>query len=118
MALKLVIPYEALSLQTPFDGAYFEHVMSKATQYATNDDNIFKDLALIKMKSSLQASFQASITLPKNLVISAVVIFAMQTFIGCEMYNKIDPSFSLCIIDKGPKNGGEHLMILVCLTAN
>jgi hypothetical protein len=91
--------------------------MSKATQYVTNDDNIFKDLDVIIMKST-QASFQASITLPKNLVISAVVIFAMQTFIGCEMYNKIDPSFSLCIIDKGPKNGGEHLMILVCLTAN
>jgi hypothetical protein len=29
--------------------------MSKATQYATNDDNIFKDLDLINMKST-QAS--------------------------------------------------------------
>jgi hypothetical protein len=77
--------------------------MSKATQYATNDDNIFKDLALIKMKSSLQASFQASITLPKKSSILAIVIFAMKAFIGCEMYNKIDPSFSLCIIDKGAK---------------
>jgi hypothetical protein len=27
-----------------------------------------------------------------------IVIFAMQAFIGCEMYNKIDSSFSLCII--------------------
>jgi hypothetical protein len=76
--------------------------MSKATQYATNDDNIFKDLDLIKMKST-QASLQASITLPKQSSILAIVIFPMKTFIGCEMYNKIDPSFSLCIIDKGAK---------------
>ncbi len=67
MALKLIISYEALSLQTPFDRAYFEHVMSKATQYVTNDDNIFKDLDLINMKST-QTSLQASITLSKNKV--------------------------------------------------
>jgi hypothetical protein len=28
---------------------------------------------------------------------------AMQTFVGCEMYNKIDPFFSLCIVGKGAK---------------
>ncbi len=93
MALKLVIPYEALSLQTPFDGPYFEHVMSKAIQYAMNDDNIFKDLDLINMKST-QASLQASITSTKKSSILTIVIFAMQAFIGCEMYNKIDSSFS------------------------
>ncbi len=82
MALKLVIPYEALSLQTPFNGAYFEHVMSKATQYATNDDNIFKDLDLINMKST-QVSFQASMASPKKSSILAIVIFTMQSFIGC-----------------------------------
>jgi hypothetical protein len=76
--------------------------MSKATQYATNDDNIFKDLDLINMKFT-QASFQASMTSPKKSSILAIVIFAMQAFIGCEMYNKIDPSFSLCIINKGAK---------------
>lgn len=27
----------------------------------------------------------------------------MQTFVGCEMHNKIDPSFSLCIVGKGAK---------------
>jgi hypothetical protein len=89
--------------------------MSKATQYATNDDNIFKDLDLINMKST-QASLQASMTLPKKSNILAILIFAMQAFIGCEMYNKIDPSFSLQI--RGQKNGGEHLMILLCLSAN
>jgi hypothetical protein len=76
--------------------------MSKATRYATNDDNIFKDLDLINMKST-QTSLQASTTSPKKSSILAIVIFAMQAFIGCEMLNKIDPSFSLCIIDKGAK---------------
>jgi hypothetical protein len=80
----------------------FEHVMSKAIQYAMNDDNIFKDLDLINMKST-QASLQASITSTKKSSILTIVIFAMQAFIGCEMYNKIDPSFSLCIINKGAK---------------
>jgi hypothetical protein len=76
--------------------------MSKAIQYAMNDDNIFKDLDLINMKST-QASLQASITSLKKSSILTIVIFAMQAFIGCEMYNKIDPSFSLCIINKGAK---------------
>jgi len=76
--------------------------MSKAIQYAMNDDNIFKDLDLINMKST-QASLQASITSSKKSSILTIVIFAMQAFIGCEMYNKIDSSFSLCIINKGAK---------------
>jgi hypothetical protein len=76
--------------------------MSKATQYATNDDNIFKDLDLINMKST-QASLQASMTWPKKSSILAIVIFTMQACTSCEMYNKIDASFSLCIIDKGAK---------------
>ncbi len=42
-------------------------------------------------------------TSPKESSILAIVIFTMQAFIGCEMYNKIDPSFSFCIIDKGAK---------------
>jgi hypothetical protein len=50
--LKLVISCEALSLPIPFDGACFGHAMSKATQYATNDDKISKDLTLINVKST------------------------------------------------------------------
>ncbi len=30
-----------------------------------------------------------------------IFIFAIQAFIGCEMHNKIDPFFSLCIVGKG-----------------
>jgi hypothetical protein len=48
--LKLVISCEALSLPIPFDGACFGHAMNKATQYATNDDKISKDLTLINVK--------------------------------------------------------------------
>jgi hypothetical protein len=42
--LTYVISCEALSLLVPFDGACFGHVMSKTTQYTTNDDKISKDL--------------------------------------------------------------------------
>jgi len=48
--LKYVISCEALSLLVPFDGACFGHVMSKATQYTTNDDKISKDLVPINVK--------------------------------------------------------------------
>jgi hypothetical protein len=56
IALKSVISCEALNLLQPFDGASFGHVMNKAAQYATNDDKISKNLAVISVKS-VQASF-------------------------------------------------------------
>jgi hypothetical protein len=51
-----VISCEALNLLQPFDGASFGHVINKATQYATNDDKIFKNLALISVNFA-QTSF-------------------------------------------------------------
>jgi hypothetical protein len=62
--LKFVISCEALSLLVPFDGACFGHVMSKASQHATNDDKISKNLALISVKST-QVFFQSCITWQK-----------------------------------------------------
>jgi hypothetical protein len=56
IAFKSVISCEALNLLQPFYGASFGHVMNKVAQYATNDDKIFKNLALINVKSA-QASF-------------------------------------------------------------
>ncbi len=56
VAFKLVISCEALNLPQPFNGTYFGHAMSKAVQYATNDDKIFKDLASINVKFA-QTSF-------------------------------------------------------------
>ncbi len=65
VALKSVISCEALNLPQPFNGTYFGHALSKAVQYATNDNKIFKDLVLINVKST-QTSFQSCITWPKN----------------------------------------------------
>jgi EAL domain-containing protein (putative c-di-GMP-specific phosphodiesterase class I) len=64
--LKFIISCEELSLFVPFDGACFGHAMSKAVQYATNDDNISKDLVPISVKFT-QSSFQSCITWPKKL---------------------------------------------------
>ncbi len=50
MTLKLVVPCEALDLHVAFDGACFEHAMSKVTQYAINDDKVSKDLMSISVK--------------------------------------------------------------------
>jgi hypothetical protein len=63
--LEFVNSCEALSLLVPFDGACFGHVMSKASQHATNDDKIFKNLAPISVKST-QVFLQSCITWPKN----------------------------------------------------
>lgn len=54
--LKLIISCEALSLPIPFDYVYFKHAMNKVGQYVTNNDNFFKNLALINVKST-QTSF-------------------------------------------------------------
>jgi hypothetical protein len=45
IVLKFIISCEALNLLVLFYGTCFGHIVSKATQYATNDDKIFKDLA-------------------------------------------------------------------------
>jgi hypothetical protein len=63
--LEFVISCEALSLLVLFYGARFGHVMSKASQHATNDDKISKDLTSIGVKST-QVTFQSCITWPKN----------------------------------------------------
>jgi hypothetical protein len=62
--LKLMISCEPLNLLQPFDGACFGHAMNKIAQYATNDNKISKDLALISVKST-QSSFQSCIIWPK-----------------------------------------------------
>jgi hypothetical protein len=50
VALMSMISYEALNLLQPFDGIGFGHVMNKAAQYATDDDRISKNLALMNVK--------------------------------------------------------------------
>jgi hypothetical protein len=71
IALKFVISCEALSLLVLFDGACFGHAMSKATQYATNDDKISKDLAPINVKFA-KLFLQYCITWLKHLGIFTI----------------------------------------------
>jgi hypothetical protein len=75
--LKFIIPCEASSLLVPFDGACFGHAMSKATQYATIDDKISKDLAPINVKLA-QLSFQSCITWPKKLGMLTIYNLSLQ----------------------------------------
>jgi hypothetical protein len=65
--LKFVISCEALNLHVLFSGSCFRHAMSKATQYATNDDKISKDLNLISVKFA-QTSLQLASHDQKNHV--------------------------------------------------
>jgi hypothetical protein len=64
IALKSVISCEALNLFQPFDGTCFGHAMNKVVQYATNDDKMSKDLALISVKFA-QTSLYLCTTWPK-----------------------------------------------------
>ncbi len=63
--IEFVISCGALSLLVLFHGACFGHIMSKASQHATNDDKISKYLAPISVKST-QVFLQSCITWPKN----------------------------------------------------
>ncbi len=65
ITLKSKISCEALSQPQHFDGSCFGYVMSKAIQYATNDNKIFKDLALINVKTT-ETSFKAYIIWRRN----------------------------------------------------
>jgi hypothetical protein len=71
ITLKSIISREALSLLVLFDGACFGHFMSKAVQYATNDDKISKDLVPINVKFA-QVSLQSCITSTKNFGIFTI----------------------------------------------
>jgi hypothetical protein len=59
--LKLVVSCELLDLHAPFDGACFEHAMTKVAQYTINDDKISKDLMSISVKY-VQSFLQSCIT--------------------------------------------------------
>jgi hypothetical protein len=67
LALMLMISYEALNLLQPFDGTGFGHVVSKVVEYATDDDRISKNLALMSVKFA-QTSLLSCITWQKNKV--------------------------------------------------
>ncbi len=96
MALKLIISCEALSLDIPFDSACFAHTISKATQDATYDDKISKDLDLVNVKIYLNIPSSLH-HMAKNVRYVDMLIVVMQAFVAYEMFN------SLCIVSKGAK---------------
>jgi hypothetical protein len=116
IVLKFIISCEALNLLVFFYGTCFGHVVSKATQYATNDDKIFKDLAQLvwnmhKHLSNLTSHGQK------------VQVYWQLNFFQCkylwvvnyEMYNKIDFLLSLFIISKGAKEWKQTCLKFVLL---
>jgi hypothetical protein len=48
--LHSFIDYELLKILRVYEGTCFGHVMSKACQYVTNDDNIFVGLRNVNVK--------------------------------------------------------------------
>jgi len=59
--LCLIIICQPLKFNHVYEGTYFEHVMSKVCQYATNDDKISKGLMQINVKDA-QVALQKTIT--------------------------------------------------------
>jgi hypothetical protein len=65
VALKLVARWEVLGLEENFKGIYFGHAFSKACQYATMDEKVYKTLKYVFVKV-VQRDLQIQITWPKK----------------------------------------------------
>jgi len=50
--LHSLVDYEPLKILRVYEGTCFGHVMSRAYQYATNDDNIFVGLRNVNVKKT------------------------------------------------------------------
>jgi hypothetical protein len=61
-----IIDYEPFKFLWVYEGTCFGYVMSKACQYAMNDDNVFVCLILMNVKNA-QTSLQKIITWMKIL---------------------------------------------------
>ncbi len=66
ITMKYVVNCHNLRLEEPFKGPYFEHVMSKACQYARRNKKVSTRLHKMSIKST-QTYFQKCITWPKKL---------------------------------------------------
>jgi len=82
--------------------------MSKAAQYATIDDKVFKDLGVVSIKST-QSSLQAYITWPKKSSMLIKLVLALQTFIGCAYVLYNGSFFSISIVDC--RQGGKVMEV-------
>jgi len=102
--LKTIISCESLNLHVLFNGSCFGHAMSKTSQYATNDDNISKDLGSLKMWNLHKHPFKLASHGQKQLYVCwSFWFFVMWEFVGCQKLNKFDLIFSLSIVDQGVK---------------
>ncbi len=63
--LKFVMNYEVLGLKESFQGNYFDLVFSKACQYATMNDKVYKGLKYVSIKIA-QKNLQTCIIWPKK----------------------------------------------------
>jgi hypothetical protein len=50
VTLKLVVRWEVLGLEENFKGIYFGHALSKACQYATIDEKVYRTLKYVFLK--------------------------------------------------------------------
>jgi hypothetical protein len=51
-ALNMLLIVNVLGLETSFQGNYFGHIFSKACQYDSTDENIYKKLKYVYVKST------------------------------------------------------------------
>jgi hypothetical protein len=59
--LHSIIDYEPLNIIRVYEGTCFGHVMSRACQYATNDENVFVRLRNVSVKE-VQSGLQKTIS--------------------------------------------------------
>jgi hypothetical protein len=65
IALNFVMNYEVLGLKENFQGNYFDLVFSKACQYGTLNDKVYKGLKYVSIKIA-QRNLQTCIICPKK----------------------------------------------------
>ena len=54
-ALQLTVSCDVLDIKQPYVGVCFGHVMSKACQYATDDDKVCREMKELSLKSAQAA---------------------------------------------------------------
>ena len=64
-ALQLTVSCDVLDIKQPYIGACFGHVMSKAYQYATDDEKVCRDMTELSLRFT-QAALQLCITWTKK----------------------------------------------------
>jgi hypothetical protein len=64
-ALKFVVNCESFGIEESFQGTCFRHVFSKACQYGTTKEKVYRNLKYVSVKFA-QANLQKCITWPNK----------------------------------------------------